>query len=111
MLTERLQRSRVMIYKGIQKKMIMLKNTDSRYFEEAYFIIKDEIGHSGKSDICENAMIKEANRIISETFRDSVSLCSVSDTKQGFKSSRGFWYSAGLLCGIAVTLAANCLIF
>ncbi len=100
-----------MIYKGTQKKMIMLKNTDSRYFEEAYFIIKDEIGHSQKGDACENAMIKEANRIISETFRDTVSLCSSSNGSAGFKSSRGFWYSVGMLCGIAVTLIANYFIF
>ena len=31
-----------MIYKGTQKKMIMLKNTGSKYFEEAYFIIREE---------------------------------------------------------------------
>ena len=97
--------------KGCQRQIVLLRGTGSELFEEAYFIIKDEIGHSQKGDACENAMIKEANRIISETFRDTVSLCSSPNGSAGFKSSRGFWYSVGMLCGIAVTLIANYFIF
>ena len=44
--------------KGCQKKIIHLKNTGSPYFEEAYFILKDD-----GSLPCENDMVKEALRI------------------------------------------------
>lgn len=55
-----------MIYKGSPKKMIKIKNPGSKYFEEAYFILKE--------DFCENEpeikdMVEEANRIITESLR------------------------------------------
>ncbi len=45
--------------KGCQKKIIHLKNTGSPYFEEAYFILKDDSTHL----LCENDMVKEALKI------------------------------------------------
>ena len=44
--------------KGCQKKIIHLKSTGSPYFEEAYFILKDDSALP-----CENDMVKEALRI------------------------------------------------
>ena len=46
--------------RGCQKRVIYLKNTGSRHFEEAYFVIRSGESSSDKS------MIDEANRIISE---------------------------------------------
>ena len=46
--------------RGCQKRVIYLKNTGSRHFEEAYFVIRSGECTSDKS------MIDEANRIISE---------------------------------------------
>ncbi|MBQ4562807.1 MAG: hypothetical protein IJA55_10815 [Clostridia bacterium] len=51
-----------MIYKGCEKRMIMLKNTGSDLFEEAYFILSNK----KNMGLSRNDMIKEANRIISE---------------------------------------------
>lgn len=51
-----------MIYKGCEKRMIMLKNTGSELFEEAYFILNNK----KSSSVSHNDMIKEANRIISD---------------------------------------------
>ena len=51
-----------MIYKGCEKRMIMLKNTGSELFEEAYFILNSK----KSSSVSHNDMIKEANRIISD---------------------------------------------
>lgn len=45
--------------KGCQKKIIHLKNTGSPYFEEAYFILKDD----GTSLPSENDMVREALKI------------------------------------------------
>jgi hypothetical protein len=92
-----------MIYKGIQKRIILLKNTGSDYFEEAYFIIKDEADGKSVPSGDENDMIKEANRIISETFSSGRCLnTSVSESRKR-RGSRGFWYMAGVLCGAALT--------
>ena len=83
--------------------MILLKNTGSDYFEEAYFIIKDDADAGSGLSGDENDMIKEANRIISETFyADHHVRPSVSKSRK-WKDSRGVWYIAGLLCGAALS--------
>ncbi|MBQ7779012.1 MAG: hypothetical protein IJ404_00820 [Clostridia bacterium] len=45
--------------KGINKNMIVVKNTGSRYFEEAHFIIKN-----CASDRSERDLVKEASKIV-----------------------------------------------
>ena len=47
--------------KGYQKRIIYMKNTGSRHFEEAYFVLHSACESQGGDDI-----IAEANRIISE---------------------------------------------
>ena len=47
--------------RGCQRKVIFLKNTESKIFSEAYFIVDDKA-----PDVCEADMIREANRIIEE---------------------------------------------
>lgn len=47
------------MYTGTQKRAIVLKNQKNCIFEEAYFILKDNI-----SDIKESEMVKEANKIL-----------------------------------------------
>lgn len=53
--------------RGYQKRVIYLKNTGSRDFEEAYFVVRENVGDKGRS--CPH-MIEEANRIIDENFGD-----------------------------------------
>ncbi len=48
--------------KGIQRNMVVLKNTESRVFEEAYFVLRDDRDRGMKK----SDMIAEANRIITE---------------------------------------------
>lgn len=48
--------------KGTQKKIIHIKDTHSRIFGEAYFILKADL----KADISENEMVREAARIVDE---------------------------------------------
>lgn len=45
--------------KGCQKTVIYLKNTGSDYFDEAYFVLTDDI-----YDCTDGDLIAEANRII-----------------------------------------------
>ena len=49
--------------RGCQKKIIYLKNTDSRVFDEAYFIVKDNCPDDIRGE-CD--MVEEANRILNE---------------------------------------------
>ena len=47
--------------RGCQRKVIFLKNTESKIFSEAYFIVDDRARDASESD-----MVREANRIIDE---------------------------------------------
>ncbi len=49
--------------KGAQKQMIVIRTGDSRYFDEAYFVLRREIKppRPGRND-----MLTEANRILEE---------------------------------------------
>lgn len=51
--------------RGYQKRVIYLKNTGSRNFEEAYFIVRADVSEENCS---RDFMIEEANRIIDENF-------------------------------------------
>lgn len=47
---------------GCQRKVIFIRNTESKLFEEAYFILRNDTASATASG---GDMIKEANRIIS----------------------------------------------
>jgi hypothetical protein len=51
------------VLKGINKRVIIIKNLNSEIIEEAYFILKSGRGFKSAK---ENEMVAEANRIISE---------------------------------------------
>ena len=53
-----------MVMKGCQKRIIVMKNTGSNIFDEAYFILKDSALRS--PGISEHDMVGEAARIIAE---------------------------------------------
>lgn len=45
--------------KGLERKVVLLKNTNSRYFDEAYFIMKDDLTSFDDGEI-----LREAERIM-----------------------------------------------
>lgn len=49
--------------RGCQKKIVYFKNTGSKLFDEAYFVISDK---TDKNKAVSDDMIAEANRIIDE---------------------------------------------
>ena len=56
-----------MCVRGYQKKVIFIKNAGSNFFEEAYFVLKDD----EKNRIFSHAtMVSEANKIIEENFEN-----------------------------------------
>ena len=50
--------------KGAQKRMIIVRTGDSRYFDEAYFVLRREVGTKASS---RTDMLSEANRILEES--------------------------------------------
>ena len=50
--------------RGYEKRVFFLKSTDSKIFDEAFFLVKDE---KAQLEIEEKDMISEANRIIEES--------------------------------------------
>ncbi len=80
-----------MVYKGCEKRMIMLKNTGSELFEEAYFILNSKKSKQAST----SDMIKEANRIVAEN--------SFLPKMEERGRSPFFLYLLGLLSGIGVT--------
>jgi len=49
------------VLKGAQKQMIVIRTGDSRYFDEAYFVLRREVSGGRET---QNDMIREANRIL-----------------------------------------------
>ncbi len=83
--------------RGYQKRVIYLKNTGSRQFEEAYFVLRPD-DNDGSS---EKALIEEANRIINENFEKK---------KRRFLYSKR-WHILAFCLGCAFTLLACFFIF
>ena len=74
--------------RGYQRRVIYLKNTGSRHFEEAYFILREDRSGESASSV---EMIDEANRIIKENFEKD---------RRGFFSSKK-WYIVAFFVGCA----------
>lgn len=80
--------------KGAQKQMIVLRTGDSRYFDEAYFVLRREVKPRRSSH---DEMIREANRILAESGLD------IQAPKR--KIGRGVWmFLSGIFCGGGVAV-------
>ena len=77
-----------MIYKGCEKRMIMIKSTGSDLFDEAYFILNNK----GKRTLDRTDMVREANRIISRAGLTE-------QTKTNYKGAI-VQFIIGFLCGV-----------
>ncbi len=53
--------------RGVQRKIIMVKGDKNSIFECVYFLLRNDISDKTKS---ENDMLREANRIISQSASD-----------------------------------------
>lgn len=75
--------------KGSQKQLIVLRTGKSRYFDEAYFVLRRELptGGCNRSDI-----LSEANRILRESAPDS--RCAKRRSVRVWS-----WFLGGVLCG------------
>ena len=89
--------------RGYQRRMVFLKNTGSKIFDEAYFVLSEEASSLsvGKED-----MIEEAKRIVEENLisKDSVSHKGASGIFFSFLKKLPFVF-IGTVIGALVALA------
>ena len=77
------------MFKGYKKRVIVVKDTGSRLFDSAYFIVNENVSGENVLD-----MVKEASRIIEE---------------KGLKSSRSFSVSSLFAFSLGASLCSLCL--
>lgn len=87
--------------KGTQKKIIHIKDTHSRIFGEAYFILRSDVS----SEISENEMVREAARIVDENLlsiycSNQLSSCKIPEKPKKLNSKAGAF--AGFIAGASV---------
>ncbi len=88
--------------KGCSRKMIVIKDTGSDFFDEAYFILKPQ-GKSGKIK-SEHEFVNEANRIISQSiikgFENSTKDLSEKKNRRGLAMFLLGFFACAAVCGI-----------
>ena len=91
------------MYKGAQKRVIVLKNTGSELFDEAHFIVKDDVRES--AEMCD--MMEEANRILGECLLSGYFQKPEKMTPSNSKGlAPALWFTLGVLtCAVGVVLA------
>ena len=90
--------------KGCRKNVVYVRNTGSEIFEEAFFIVNDQLKNSV---VKERDLINEANRLISEIPEHEYSLSSVFEPERHKINLSFLWFAAG----VAVTALLNALIY
>lgn len=80
--------------KGTHKQMVVVRTKDSRYYEQAYFVLRD--GHAPGGER-EDTMMAEANRILDESML-------MPQPRRRRKLSRSLAFVLGALVGVALCL-------
>lgn len=91
-----------MLFNGTQKNVIKLNSTGSRYFEEAYFIMRPTAQRYPESDI-----VAEANRIVAE-LDESRNL--PAKPRKMMQKINFLWLGVGFLGGVAISVLATSLL-
>ena len=88
--------------KGCQKRTIHIKDTGSKYYEEAYFVLKPGVS---ESKISSGDMISEAMKIAQESIGQTDTVARSAARSRGILS-----FTAGLLSGIVAAAAVALII-
>ena len=80
--------------------MIVVRTGNSRYFDEAYFVLREDAQKERKKS---TDILKEANRILSEITPDNAPT-----TKK--QKRQWFFFGIGGLCGAALSVIVTLLI-
>ncbi len=80
--------------KGAKRNMIVLRDTDSALYEEAYFLLREDLDEPIPA---QTALIEEANRIVC----DNLITASLARSPRKARKTDGLiWYLTGLLSGL-----------
>ena len=80
------------MYTGTSKKAVVIKTAKNSIFEEAYFILKDDVKVNGESE-----MIREANKILKKYFPDTDHPDRENAKKQNKRKNGMLFFLAGAL--------------
>ena len=80
--------------KGTHKQMVVVRTKDSRYYEQAYFVLRD--GHAPVGER-EDTMMAEANRILDESML-------MPQPRRRRKISRLLAFALGAFMGVVLCL-------
>ena len=80
--------------KGARREMIVVRTGGSRYFDEAYFVLREDAQREKRKS---KDILSEANRILAEMLPDSAHA-------QKTKNRQWLFFGAGGLCGAALSL-------
>ncbi len=75
--------------RGCERRIIMLKGTDSEIFDEAYFLLRKDF----KNEKDESEIVDEAHRIVS-----------LNTTKRRRRKKDALFFAAGIAFGAAVAI-------
>ena len=86
--------------KGARKEMIVVRTAGSRYFDEAYFVLRENTQRHGKKS---TDILSEANRILSEI---------TPETSHSSKKRNRPWlsFAIGGFCGAVLSLFITLLV-
>ena len=99
LIKEPLQGEKAMI-KGARKQMIVVRTGNSRYFDEAYFVLKE---NTQKDKRKSKDILSEANRILSEMTPEK-------PTVEKKQHRSWFYFGIGSLCGALLGLVVTLLL-
>ena len=86
--------------KGARKQMIVVRTGNSRYFDEAYFVLKEDAQKENRKS---TDILSEANRILSEITPES------SSSKQ-MQNRQWLFFVVGGVCGAVLSIIVTLLL-
>ena len=87
--------------KGARKQMIVVRTGSSRYFDEAYFVLRENVQKEKQKS---TDILGEANRILAEMIPNP-------SASQKPKVGRWLFFAAGGICGAALSILGAILLF
>ncbi len=87
--------------RGCHRRVVFLRTKDSRFFEEAYFFLREDVPPTeGSADV-----IDEANRIVRESLLAGYTVSAPAPLR---RTVGGLLFSIGLMAGVLLTVLFFC---
>lgn len=98
--------------KGCSKRVIVIKNPNGNYFDEAYFILKERFSAAGyDAPSYETKMIDEANRIIADNMMTKICAPQAARKKENVKFSTTAVFVMGMMTACLIITMCKLVLF